>query len=552
MQGQVGERLIADLIREAAEKKLSGLLRLSRGKVIKAVFFDAGAPIYAISNVTAEQLEARLVKEGLADFDRIEKAKQQAGKANRLGTALVQTGVLSDSDMRRLVREQVLDIILSLFEWNQGEYVFDDRIRASHDVTLDLTAADIILEGTRRAANLDLLAHQIAPSDRQVARTRANGIQLDSGKLMPVESYVLSRIEAPTTINEVGPMSGIDDQQAHRAVCALIAAGFLKVVEPGGKPVEADQEPDEAIQNLREDIARKLHFFQAADLYEVLGATRSATAADIKQAYYLLAKKYHPDRYRKPEYEELRGKLEALFAKITLAYETLSDNTQRALYDSKLKKPGDSQPLGTQPATVSRPVTGSLPKTQPLSIPPVDDIKPSGDLASRNSRQLPTTPLTPPASEPLQQEPSQPARTAEHYYQQGRARFERKEYHLAVHLLREAVKIDPSKPPYHFHLGLALIRNPRTRREAEQHLAKSAELDPYNAQIRAKLGILYKEVGLAKKAENYFREALQLDPDNRTAQRELGSTAKNRKGKEDAGSLWKSDLGSFAKRLFKK
>ena len=116
-------------------------------------------------------------------------------------------------------------------------------------------------------------------------------------------------------------------------------------------------------------------------------------------------------------------------------------------------------------------------------------------------------------------------------------------------MLREAIKLDPSRPAYHFHLGVALIRNPRARREADEHLAKAAELDPYNAQIRVKLGLIYKEAGLPKKAESYFRSALQLDPDNRAARREV--SGKNVPKSPDQ-SIWKSDIGTIAKRIFKK
>jgi tetratricopeptide (TPR) repeat protein len=75
-------------------------------------------------------------------------------------------------------------------------------------------------------------------------------------------------------------------------------------------------------------------------------------------------------------------------------------------------------------------------------------------------------------------------------------------------------------------------------------------LEPYNAQIRVKLGLLYKEAGLSKRAENYFREALQMDPDNRVAKREISS--EGAKSKAAGGSTWKSDVGTFAKRIFKK
>jgi Flp pilus assembly protein TadD len=94
---------------------------------------------------------------------------------------------------------------------------------------------------------------------------------------------------------------------------------------------------------------------------------------------------------------------------------------------------------------------------------------------------------------------------------------------------------------------MALMRNPRTRREGEQHLLKAAELDPFNAQIRFRLGLMYKEAGLPKKAEVYFREALQIDPENRAALKELGGPGGDKKD-----HIWKADLGTLAKRIFKK
>lgn len=548
MQGQLGDKLVADLIREISANNSSGLLRLSRGKSIKAIFFETGAPVFAISNLTNEQLEHKLVKDGLATYEQIEQAKQRAGKASRPGRALIDMGILTEEALQEIVRGQVRGIILSLFEWNQGDYLFDERIRATHDVTLDVSVSDIILEGTRHIANLQQLAQVIAPNESVVVRAKSNGIRLDSGKLMPIESYVLSRIESPTAVSEVGALSGITDEDAHRAVCALVAAGFLKLLDDG-KDVQAEPEPDESIDLFREDVMRKLHFYGSADYYEVLGVTRQATTGDVKTAYYQLAKKFHPDRYRQTEYTDLRGKLEALFAIITQAYETLSQPAQRATYDKKIRQSGALN----KPASTF--VTRKLP-TNPIAPPPEEE-NPDEELSSAPPDKTPSAPLPPVQAAVVVQEPrpqpgsQTPAQTAEQFYNQGRARYDRKEYHAAVHLLREAVKMDASQPHYHFHLGIALIRNPRTRREAETHLSKASELDPYNPQIRVKLGLLYKEAGLAKKAEHYFKEALSLDPENRVAMRELGKEGSKKK-KEVAVSLWKSDLGTIAKRLFKK
>jgi curved DNA-binding protein CbpA len=574
VQGQLGEKLVADLVREIAEKNLSGLLRLSRGKTIKAIFFESGAPKYAISNLTNEQLDQKLIKEELATAGHIEQAKQRAGKPHRMAAALVEMGVLTDDAMRRLVRQQVMDIVLSLFEWTQGDYAFDERIRAAHDVPLDITASDILLEGARHAAAIQEVAEAIAPLEGVVVKPNAKVIRVDAGRLIPIESYVLSRIESPIVVSEVGALSGIADADAHRAVCALVAAGFLKL-QSDHKDMADEQvrESDDSTDRLREEVARKLHFYSSADSYEVLGVTRQATTADIKAAYYQLAKKFHPDRHRNTEHSDLRGKLEALLSLITQAYDTLSEPSQRAVYDERLKRSSANAPATAhKPIAVASGEPNAAPAraAEPKSAeqPPKEERGHTGDLRKSGPLSQKATPLQVPTPDDIAAEGKQQGQAAaaqavatagpkpngnsgqqaEHYYQQGRARYDRKEYHAAVHLLREAVKLDSSRAPYHYHLGVALIRNPRTRREAEEHLSKAAELEPYSAQIRVKLGMLYKDAGLAKKAESYFRAALQIDPDNRMARRELSTKTST----APAGSIWKSDIGRIAKRIFKK
>jgi tetratricopeptide (TPR) repeat protein len=285
-----------------------------------------------------------------------------------------------------------------------------------------------------------------------------------------------SRIESPTSVSEVGALSGLGDTEAHRAVCVLVAAGFLKLLDREKEDGEdaVSREADESLDRVREEVVRKLHFSSSADFYEVLGVTRQATTAEIKGAYYHLAKKFHPDRYHQRDSGDLRTKLEALFAMITQAC-TLSQ-LERAGYDERIRKASGSLAHAiprTTPLATPEPALKE-PRAAEADRPSGSNLKPSNGEPV-NSDSLVPPPVELPATEPIVSKATPhlpPAQMAEVYYQQGRARFERKEYHAAVHLLREAIKLDPSRAPYHYHLGIALIRNPRTRRDAEQHLAK--------------------------------------------------------------------------------
>ncbi|MEO0512596.1 MAG: molecular chaperone DnaJ [Planctomycetota bacterium] len=63
------------------------------------------------------------------------------------------------------------------------------------------------------------------------------------------------------------------------------------------------------------------------DYYQILGVEKSASADDIKRAYRRLAMKHHPDR--NPDDAEA----EAKFKEAAEAYEVLSDDEKRQLYD---------------------------------------------------------------------------------------------------------------------------------------------------------------------------------------------------------------------------
>jgi curved DNA-binding protein CbpA len=78
-----------------------------------------------------------------------------------------------------------------------------------------------------------------------------------------------------------------------------------------------------------------------ANYYEILGVGRTASAAEIRQAYMRLAKERHPDRFPDPAE---RARAEAFFKELTAAYNTLGNDRGRAEYDTSLSRPKDAPP----------------------------------------------------------------------------------------------------------------------------------------------------------------------------------------------------------------
>ncbi|CAG8509919.1 2976_t:CDS:2 [Diversispora eburnea] len=82
-------------------------------------------------------------------------------------------------------------------------------------------------------------------------------------------------------------------------------------------------EPEETKKSERSHVVNKP---KVTDLYDALQLKPSATEAEIKSSYRKLALKYHPDKNGGIETEE--------WNEISKAYEVLSDNDKRSLYDN--------------------------------------------------------------------------------------------------------------------------------------------------------------------------------------------------------------------------
>ena len=85
--------------------------------------------------------------------------------------------------------------------------------------------------------------------------------------------------------------------------------------------------------------------------YLVLNVSRRSTKKEVKAAYRLLAKKYHPD----VNPTRAAG---AMFTKVQSAYDTLSNDVKRRAYDRELRERGSTTTAGTSDTGTGRSSAG--------------------------------------------------------------------------------------------------------------------------------------------------------------------------------------------------
>lgn len=70
--------------------------------------------------------------------------------------------------------------------------------------------------------------------------------------------------------------------------------------------------------------------------YELLNIAIDADRKAVRDAYFALSKRFHPDVYFKREIGPYRERIEGIFRALTRAYDVLGNPRQRAAYDQLL------------------------------------------------------------------------------------------------------------------------------------------------------------------------------------------------------------------------
>lgn len=78
-----------------------------------------------------------------------------------------------------------------------------------------------------------------------------------------------------------------------------------------------------------------------ASHYEILGVPKTATTAEVRQAYARLARERHPDRFTDPAE---KAKAHEFFRDLTTAFNALSNEKSRREYDVESQKPKTAVP----------------------------------------------------------------------------------------------------------------------------------------------------------------------------------------------------------------
>ena len=502
MNGQLNEQPLVELIREIVSQHRDGVLRLRHDPVKVVIYFEAGEIIYAAANLRELRLAEYVRKQNLLSEEQLQSLEHHKSDLALAG-ALGKNGLLDQKTVINLIANQVVDVLRVTLLWSEGGWEFDGRTRLDEPLRVKMDVPGLLLQATRKM-QFETIAVRL--SNRAEVFSQAANVP-DSTALLPAEGFLLSRLEDPLSLSDWVSVSGLPEVEALPAIYGLALTGFvnrerwpfaLTKERPAIAPTPTVPEESSAatspaetsVHTLAAELEELLERLKnAATFYEVLKLDRGASPLEIKNSYYALARRYHPDRFHMQAGTPLHTSVESAFAKIAQAYVTLSDPGQRTAYDAKIaareKIRSSTMEIPKQTEQDRRRAEAAAKKSQ-------------GESAAEDDFSR-----------------------AESSFQEGFIALQQGQTQAAIVSLAAAARLVPGEARFRAYYGRALASSEATRRLAEAELQAALKLHPNNFAYRLMLAELYFDLGFYRRAEGELRRVLTAQPDNPAARKLL-------------------------------
>lgn len=519
----LGDTTVPDIVLEMYYSRQSGILRLTQGDVTKKLYFKDGSIVFAHSSLANERLGEILLRLGKITEDEFKVVLREVEGGKRLGTALMERGFVSSSDVTAGVNYQLQQIIYSVFNWSEGDCEFTERDRpVFEDIMVNVSTPEILLDGIRNITNLTVLLRGIGHDDNAVITANTGMKKIKRANLDFAEETILACLGEKCTIEKLKSMSHLAPHEFGRAMYSLMVSGILLkeaapaqpeerlraavqqrwlsfTTEPGVRDIP--KEPISRIKTASESELRQMiietekRFRTAITDEEVLGVLPDCTKDEIQTAYDRLTALYHPLYYSENRYQELKDQLKFILDRLAEAY------------DGVKEKQASNRPMSELPITE---------KFLPAEATPASGAS-GADQGSSGSRDIEfEAPPQPQVSSPASERP-QPAPPPSP---------EAKDMPLAE--LEASLKRQPNNCEVMRQLGRKLQQAGRAR-DGEKLLLRALELEPQSIDNHFALADFYQAQGLKFKAFKHLNVILQIQPDNEKAMEQLG-IKKRKKG----------------------
>ena len=499
------------LLARARSEAFTGAVLMATGGSTRTVFLKDGLPVAFSSSEPGQRIGKVLVAQGrITDEQYMKAATRMVERSIKLTDALVELGLIDAESLAIEQRNLTRDQIIQGFEVVQGR--FTTTAGASPDTntpTFDFGPGEIYVQGYRRyAPPSEMLAGFETLREKYLIANSRLAVHRNKLGLSSEDERLIRLLGDALTVEEAVERAELKPEHCARLLSALQALDLVEEWSPGVEQfrnrirAERQRQVEEIASNNREHQRREERLLEAFERALSGRADASSLRASLSSPSTAPAVAERPAEKREEKQEDKKSPIttggfrsetprapgpslasslsSTLSSAMPSSSSSLSSSSLSSLPSlSSLSSLSSVMPLSPTPA--SPPPSMPIPSTPSLSLSSQAQSALSPSQSSSSSEQFFTAisdsaekdilgkrekisvqaAVNPPANYAATADPMSPAAKK---YKEGIEQATNKQLDEAEITLREAVRLDATRPEYLTSLARVLLDNPRYER----------------------------------------------------------------------------------------
>ena len=237
LEGDLSRIALPDVLGFVSMVRGTGKLVMRNEKLERTMVWKDGEIVFAQSNSPEHSLGQFLLRNGKITPEQYEESRQKITPTMRHGKVLVQMGALSPKDLWWGVKNQALEIIYSLFNWDTGRFSFYENSEemTAEKIVLQLNASTVIMEGVRRIDETARIREKITGIEMVFAKVEGLAPDFEELDMNETEVEIYNNIDGRLSVRDLIGKSELTEFEVTRILFQLLSA---RLIEPAPEPSE--------------------------------------------------------------------------------------------------------------------------------------------------------------------------------------------------------------------------------------------------------------------------------------------------------------------------
>jgi len=246
LQGNIERFTLPEVFQLIASSRKSGTLGIQKDDSIVMVYFKDGNVVYGYGPRQTFHLGQLLKERGVISAQQLEEAiGVQAKKENskRLGEILISRRFIDRTDLERVIKKQIEELLYSLLGWQAGSFKFyENQFPTDEEITVNLSVENVILEGLRRIDEMNMVKETLPDLEAVYTISASQAGRERAVTLQAAEWNVMALVDGRRSVNEICKVSPVDRNETLKKLAQLKLCGIITKTEKKERPSSPELE----------------------------------------------------------------------------------------------------------------------------------------------------------------------------------------------------------------------------------------------------------------------------------------------------------------------